>query len=185
MTLKEINVAISQVVAELLKIEVIALSQNFAGLPPFGHLATYDDVDVVEVDDRRCKVRLPAVPLKLPLQIGIYSVYSHECPDCLFIPVQSGALPMALATQHNGLSAMLSDDLIPYTPSGRYIEIRRPKSEIGDTVSMQLIIADPDSLTDSDDLGIPPDYQDQIVKRVVDRFRARGVHDESNDGRNN
>ena len=179
----EVKITICQVIAELLKLETVNLNLPFGSAPPHAMVATYDDVAVTAIDDKYCKITLPAQPISLPMQMGVWLVYRDM--DCPFIPVQPGQMHLAVGSKHTNVSAMIGDKLIPYEPQGKILKVRRSKDDIGDTVTVQLLVIDPDTITDSDMLPLPQDLENQVIIKTLERYGVTLPKDNTPDNLDN
>lgn len=175
----DIHASMGRHINALLKMEAVNFTYPFGTSIPTHHMiATYEDVAVNEISDERSYCTLPATPVALPMQIGIWRI--SNCDHDFFIPLEPGMLNVASKVNHTALSAILGDELIAYEPAGSKVTFNKPKALVGDTVTVQLLTTDIASLDDYALLPIPTDMESTIVNLVVNDFKPR-PHDDSND----
>lgn len=116
-TFQEIKIAVIQVINSLIKSQ--HLTEEMAGgeaIPDGTVLGEYDNVPV-ESYKGVSRATLPAMPVKMPLNIGIFHVGKTDDIINGFIPFGAGELQML------GEEALISDMLgqVGYEPRGKYI----------------------------------------------------------------
>ena len=133
-------------------------------IPSNLHLATYTSVTVTS-DGSRSKATLPAIPINLPRNMGVYDVYDSS--DNHYIPLQRG--------QRNLLRTddLLNDLLgqIGYEVNGKTVYFTKDLTLLGITsVNMDLVVMDLSIYGDNDTLPLPSDLEDEIVNELVVQF---------------
>lgn len=126
----EIKIAVIQTINSLLKLQF--LTEEMSGgesIPEGTMLAEYDNV-AVEPYKGVSRATLPAMPIKLPLNMGVFHVSKTDDIINGFIPFEPGQLQMI------GEEPLISDILgqIGYEPRGKYIVFNKNITE-GDTDS--------------------------------------------------
>jgi hypothetical protein len=120
-TMKEVKIAAVQVINGLIKTQ--HLTEEMAGgeaIPDGTVLAEYDNV-AVESYKGVARCTLPAMPVKMPLNIGIFHVSRTDDIINGFIPFEAGQIQMI------GEEPLLSDILgqVGYEPRGKYLIFNR------------------------------------------------------------
>jgi len=175
----DIRAALNRAVATLLKMDAVNVNFQYGSSIPTHHMvATYDAVPVMGGDCDRSYAILPATPMAMPMQMGIWKVGNCDCDS--FIPLEPGMLNVAGKIKHTALSAMLGEELIAYEPAGNKVTFNRSKEAIGETVSMQLLVMDIASMDEYSQLPIPQDMEDAAFKMVRQSLQLV-PHDDSND----
>lgn len=175
-----IRAALNRAVAQLLNAHAVSVNFQYGSSIPTHHMvATYDSVPVVDSDCDRSYAILPATPMAMPMQMGVWKVGNCDCDS--FVPLEPGMLNVAGKIKHTALSAMLGDELIAYEPSGNKVVFNRPKEAIGETVSMQLLVMDINSMDEYSQLPIPQDMEEAAFRMVRQSLQIV-PHDDSNDG---
>ena len=174
---KEVKVAVSQVMASVLKLQVIEAKEGI----PFSTIAEYE-VDVTEVDDCNSKAELPIQPYALPMGMGVWAVFKPGQENCQFVPIVTGASTLLLNTTHSGMADLLGSEVIGYEPSGRTLKIKRPKSDVGDKLTVQLLVSDLTKMGDNDLLPISQDMETVVIQETLKLLGVNVDHDDTNDG---
>lgn len=178
----DIKASLSRAVAAVLKLEVVNIAMPLgSNIPPFQAIATYENVPVTDVAgcENRSQATLPATPMALPEQMGIYQVTKRNCCDFI-VPVQPGMMTMATNVTHTALSAMLADAVDVYEPNGTKLTFNRSAEALGGSVDMKLVIMDLMSLDDYAQLPVPQDMGSTVINMVVRELQGR-PRDDSND----
>lgn len=179
----EIKLLVVQVINQLLRTErftsQVQLWDNF---PSGVYIATYHNIPVITYGQRSMSI-LPAYPLSLPKNMGLWQVSDENNPDRLFIPLLSGqwgiASPMdylpsvsgIISYENEGLDIIYTSDLTKLYPN--------PVNN----VRVKLLISDISSLTDYDLLPIPPEMEGQVIKSALSLIVAQPVYEHYDDGK--
>lgn len=179
-TAKDVEYALNRAISSLLKMEVMNVSMPFGSYIPTHHmLATYEGITVTDISDCRSKATLPATPIALPMNVGIFRVHSTNCPDP-FVPLEPGMLSVAQGVAHSRLKAMLGEEIVAYEPAGRQLTFNRTADELG-TLTIQLLVTDIESIDEDAELPLPPDLENAAVTIVLQQFAQWRPHDNTND----
>lgn len=177
--MREVIAAIGQEVNTQIK------AQHFGGAMPTGEtipdgsvLATYDNVAVEVWKKTLSRVKLPAIPINLPRDMGVFEISKVDNPHCVFIPALPGQ--SAMLDSQNIISKL--QQFYVYARYGQYLEFN--KNLITDritSVMLRLLVMDVQALGDFDLLPLPADMEAVVVDIVWKKFSARGDSDKSND----
>lgn len=165
-TSTEIKEMIRQTIATRLKLEMLSVNTSMGdNFPPLCMIATYDNIAVVSYG-KRSKSVLPAFPISLPMNQGVWQVSDENNPDRLFIPLQSGqwgvSNSMDYLPEFSGNTGFEVEGLnIIYTTDITKTAINPVKS-----VRVKLLVSDLSSLGDYDLLPIGEDMESDIIKSV-------------------
>jgi len=170
----EIKEVAVQVINSLIKTQ--HFSEELAGgetIPDGSVLTEYDNIDV-EPYKGVSRATLPAMPVKLPLNMGIYHVGKTDDPFNGFIPYEPCQLQMI------GEESMISDVLgqVAYEPMGKYIifnsDITANDEGFAITrVNMRLVIKDLSLWTDYELLPIPASMEAEVIEKVFTFLSAQ------------
>lgn len=174
-SMNEVKIAIGQVCNSLLKIDYFQTNAKWGEMIPNGTvLGLYEDI-IVDKWRGKSRAILPIKPLKLPRNMGVWSVFPSGEPDKEFIPVEMGqwsllqSQPMIndilgqCGYETYGNQILFTKDLTP--PTGTY------------KVSMRLAIMDITQYTDYDVLPILPEMEWQIKQEVIKLFSGQPLPD--------
>jgi hypothetical protein len=172
----EVKIAIGQVANSLLKVDYLTVNAKLGETIANGTvLGLYEGITPTSYQTGKSKATLPIKPLKLPRNMGIFSVFlSHE-PDNEFIPLQMG--------QRNLLASQpLINDLlgqVGYENFGLELVFTKdlPLLYPDKTLSMRLAIMDISEYGDYDVLPLLPEHEFQIKQEVVKMFSGIGIAD--------
>lgn len=172
----EIKIAIGQVCNQLLKTEHIAINEKLGEKIPNGSVvATYDGIATLSTTNGKSKAVLPIKPLKLPRNIGIFSVYLTNYPDDEFIPLQMGQL--ALIKTQPMINEVLGQT--SYENYGMELSFNKdlPLLFPSETITIRAVVTDISQLDDYDPLPIPPEMEWTIKQEVLKLYGAEGISD--------
>jgi hypothetical protein len=173
--IREIMISVGQTANALLKTEYLQVNVPMQETIPNGAmLGLYERIEVTQwLTKSKCK--LPIKPIKLPRNMGVFSVFSPLDPDCEYIPLEMGQSSLLQ-------SQPLINDLlgqIGYTTYGDEIvftkDLTLPNTPV--YVSMRLVILDITLYGDWDILPILPEQEFQIKKEVVAMYLGEPVAD--------
>jgi len=161
----ELKAYCAAIINRLLKTEYFSVNSKIGETIQNGTvLGLYENIDVVPYGGGRSKSTLPAKPLNLPRNMGVFSVFLMDEPDKEFIPLQMGQFNLLksqrmingllgqIGFEVYGLEVIYSKDLTQIFPNKK--------------VAMRLAILDPEQYGDYDILPLPPEYETQIIEEV-------------------
>lgn len=157
---EEIAEYIGQCVNKMLKAEQFNVTMAAGETIPAGlMLATYENIPV-EKYKNSSRAKLPAAPINLPRNMGLYFVGTD---DCEYIPLQPGQRRM-IATQ-----SLLNELLgVTYEPENGYAVFSKDLSD--KEVSMKLVVMDIGKYGSHELLPISADMEKDVIDMVVARF---------------
>lgn len=176
-SINEIKISVGQVANSLLKTEHFQINGKMGEMIPNGSvLGLYEGITPISWVNGRSKANLPIKPLKLPRNMGIWSIYLTDNPENEFIPLQMGQTNLIKS------QPMINDLLgqIGYEPLGALdIAFTKdlPQLYPGKTLSMRLAIMDISQYGDYDILPILPEQEWQIKQEVIKLYSNVGVTD--------
>jgi hypothetical protein len=130
-------------------------------------IAEYSDIPV-ESYKNVARAKLPATPVSMPLNMGIWHVGPNDNINEQYIPLQSGQFAMAKDVK------LLGEMVKGYQPMNGYIVFSEDIRAAGvDEVYMQLLVTDIMSLSDWDILPVPQDMEAEIVTNVYNMLVQR------------
>jgi hypothetical protein len=167
----------SQVLATVLKTEFLTVHLPSGETIPAGScLAVYEDLPVESYLDRS-RVKLPAIPVKLHMNMGVFHIGDNLCPDSQWIPLSPGQ-GAQIKTQ-DFISDLLGQTW--YDIEGGYAVANKDVSKLKDgsqnTVRMKLVVMEPSHYGDFDVLPITPEMAHQCVIECVNFFMGTPAPD--------
>lgn len=163
----DLKLAVCQAINQLYKMEQFNVNLPGGETIPNGcMIATYDNVAVTSYKNVS-KSTLPAVPIGLLRNMGVFHISRTNDINNPFIPLQSGQMAML------GGERLLSDLLgqSGYEVYGNEVIYNTDLTAASVTsVFMRLIVADPSSYGDYDVVPVPAEHEGTIVQMVYEKF---------------
>lgn len=178
----ELKIACAQVINKMLKVEYLSINNKMGETIPNGSvLGLYDGILPVSWITGRSKATLPIKPIKLPRNMGIWSIYRTLDPENEFIPLQMGQYNLLKSqSQINGLLGQIG-----YEPlGGMDIAFTKDLTSIfpTETLSMRLAILDASQYGDYDPLPLPPEFEFDVITQVVQLYSTQPIPSKVVDG---
>jgi len=166
---EEIYASIAQVANTVLKGSYMAENLPMAELIPNGAMiASYESVAVSSYG-QVCKATLPVKPIKLPRNMGVYSVFDPNDPVNEYIPIEMGHA--ALLGSQPVLNSILG---VGYECYGMDLIFTTDLTLLGiSALTMRLVVLDMSLYSEWDPLPIIADQEYQIKKMVLELHGAQ------------
>lgn len=168
----------------LLKTETISLNRQLGDSAPTNLVVgTYEDVTVTTWNTVQSRAVLPAIPVSLPINMGVWwvSEYTQDATrHDQFVPMQLGQWSLI-----KDFESLVEGGLVlgnqSYEVEGKYLVFPSDLSAI--TLTIKLILSDISTLGDYDLLPMPADYATEVINKVLQRFGVAPIKtDDTNDG---
>ena len=171
--INELKIAVAQLCNKLLKVDYLQTNLPMMEMIPNGSvLGLYENILVTSISGKAI-CTLPIKPIKLPRNIGVFSLFDEQCE---YIPLEMG--------QANLLQSQpLLNNLLGQTGYEVFGDrvIFTTDITIGDDnpkyVSARLLILDANQYSDYDPLPILPEMEWDIKKEVVATYLGEPVAD--------
>lgn len=178
-SIPELKIAICQVANSLLKVDYLQINARWGEMIPNGSvLGLYENIPVTAYKNRS-QAQLPVKPVKLPRNMGVWSVFLTDQPDKEFIPLEMGQ--WSLLQSQPLINNLL--DQTGYEVYGNQIvftkDLRRPGETV--TVNIRLVILDFSQYGDWDPLPILPEMEWQIKQEVLKLYGVEPEPDKTVD----
>ncbi len=173
--INEIKISVCQVANQLLKMEYFSTLTPLQEFIPNGAaIATYENNLVVPWSNTS-KTVLPAMPLRLPRNLGVYQVFAQSDYFTEFIPLQLGE---ASIIRSQGLVSQLSG-YTGYEVSGLDViftqDLTTPNVPV--YVTIRLVILDFTQYGDWDPLPLAPEQEWEIKQQVYKLYMNEQIPD--------
>lgn len=123
--------------------------------------------------DAKAQATLPTQPINLPRGMGVWRVYDATDPLSEFIPVQSG--------QYHGYEAMLGESLDLNNAyvyfDNKTLVFNKTAEDLPGSLKVQLVVVDPDEVSETDLLPIPADMEEQVIMEVLAMIQPQRPED--------
>jgi hypothetical protein len=180
-TIDELKIAVAQVANTIFKVEHLA--QNLAldeRIPNGTSLGTYTGIEVSQYGNNVSMATLPAMPIKLPRDVGCFSIYPTNHPELEFVPIQMGQANL-LRSQPSFLNDLAGH--IGYERQGlniyftRDITVMQLDEEQVTTIEARLAIMDFSAYDDWTPIPVPAEQEWEIKKQVVAMYSTQPIAD--------
>lgn len=165
--IEDLQEVIGQTINRLFKQEQLTVNMPSGETIPEGvMLATYDGLVPVKYKSVS-KITLPAVPISLPRNMGVFHVSRTDDISDGFIPLQTGQLSLIKG------ESLISDLLgyVGYEVVGNDVIFNKDlTAEEGVTILVRLALMDINSYDDYMPLPFPADMEGQIVQETFKLF---------------
>lgn len=167
--IREVKILVEQAINAILKLQVSESFKVGAYDVPKTSLLTYTCTVNQDVANNRAYITLPAVPLTLPMDMGIWSIYSSSSALAPYIPIPSQDI---LVLQGTNLSYL--EGQIGYYTIGTKVYFTKDITLVANgsvsSVVAQLLVADFTKLSDTDMLPISPEVESAVIASVLDQI---------------
>jgi len=171
----EIYEGINQVVNSMLKAEHFTVNGQMGETIPNGSIITEYRLQVENYGINKSRVTLPAMPIKLPRNMGIFQVMGEDTdgypdPNQVFIPCQMGEMNM-LRSQRPIISDLGGQGA--YEPKGMRLTFNKDLTASGSDpvyVYVNLVLMDISAYEEWDTLPLLPEMEDEVIRRLRERF---------------
>jgi hypothetical protein len=178
LTMTEIYEGINQVINAMIKADHVQFNEQMGEMIPNGSILAQYRLQVSQYGNNRSRVTLPAKPVKLRRNMGVFQVTQVDGngdpnPDHVFVPLQMGEGAL-LKSQRPILSALGGQ--AGYENKGMYLEFTKNLTAGEENpvyVDVYLILMDVSAYEEWEELPILPEMEDEIIQRLVQRFQPR------------
>lgn len=177
LSLRELSLYVSQALANIVRYRYFD-SKNIGEPHISGSLIFTFDNQQVSLDTAKnlYYVTLPSTSIDLPDDMGVYSVSSQQDQSLVFVPVSPN-----FAAIYRGTRAEKLDGRYGYWLEGNRIYVHGLND--ADCQLLVKMVASVDGISDNQAINIPPDIQEEIVKKTVELYSLqRNEKDVTNDG---
>jgi hypothetical protein len=169
--LREINLLVNQSINKVLKLQV---AESFkAGLVdvPRCNLIEYTCAVTSQSANNRAFITLPAIPITLPLDMGIWSIAASSAAMTPYIPIPAQDV---LVFQGTNLSAL--EQQIGYYVQGKAVYFTKDITLLANgsitSVIVNLLVSDFSAISDNELLPISPEVESTIMEDVLNTLGA-------------
>jgi len=165
---------IEQSINKLLKPEAFSLIQGEYVDIPRCNIIKYSPVSTVsDSDNNRAYAELPAIPLSLPLNMGVWQVNSSSAAFEPYIPINSQdwsvmGVSFSSGAQSGGINSSYLEQQIGFYVEGTRIYFTKDiKTQGIDNVDVHLLVSDLSQVGDNDLLPINPEIESSIIQDII------------------
>ena len=167
---REMKIYLEQAINELLKAEFMQARRYGEFEIPNCMIITYTGQTVVQdTPNARAYVDLPAIPVHLPKNMGVWSVTKANNPLSAYIPIPMDFLEVMGTTNVSYL-----EQQIGYYVYGKRIyfnkDITLAANGSVSSVDLKLLVSDFSNFTDTELLPINADMEAMVVQRTIEKL---------------
>lgn len=178
--LYEIRLVCEQVINKLLKAEYFQANIGMGEtIPNASSLCTYESIPVVKYKNVS-KATLPAYPIKLPLNMGVFMIFGNDDVKNVYVPLQMGDIAMI---DKEPIVSQLSG-IVGYEVDGMDVIFNKDITAANPAVTkvtMRLVVMDISQYGDYDILPLPSDYEWAVINEVCKFYGVEPNPDKIND----
>jgi hypothetical protein len=168
--LREIKLIVEQSINKVLKIQV---ADSFkAGMydVPRCNLIQYTCAVTSEPSNSRAFINLPAIPLTLPMDMGIWSIAASAAALTPYIPIPAQDV-LVFGTIANGTNLSYLEGQVGYYVQGKKIYFTKDITTVGNgsitSVVVNLLVMDFSQIGDNELFPISPEVESTIIEDVL------------------
>lgn len=176
--IREVKLLVEQIINKALKVQVAESFQ--AGLVDVPKCSLTEFTRTVNSDstNSRSYITLPAVPLTLPLDLGVWSISATTATATPYIPIPAQDV-LVFGTIATGSNVSYLEGQVGYYVQGMKVyftkDITLSANGSITSVKVNLLTSDFSTLTDTDILPISPDLESAIIEEVLTLIGAGKV----------
>jgi hypothetical protein len=182
LTETEIYEGINQVVNAMIKADHLSFNEQIGELIPNGGILAQYRLPVSSYGPNRSRATLPAMPVKLRRNMGVFQVNAvspegDSQPDYAYIPLQTGEGSL-LRSQRPILSNLGGQ--CGYESKGIFLEFTKNLTAGEQNtvyVDVYIVLMDVSAYEEWETLPILPEMEDEIIRRLVERFGIKTISD--------
>lgn len=169
---EEIKLAITDISNFVLKTEILNISYNLdnGSIIEGSAIVTYENIKVKRSvpygDIITATADMPATPMMLPDQSGVFQVYPSGRPHLQYKYIPSG---MVSAWLNNKVVSPLHKNLFTWN-SGKITIFNDLFGQSFDEIDVQLVVSPLEKAGDNDPLPLSPELRDKVLIGVLARF---------------
>lgn len=168
---RELLLLIEQSINSILKLQV---SESFkVGLVevPLCNLVEYTASVTSDSSNSRSYITLPAIPLNLPMNMGIWSIAASGSAVTPYIPIPSQDV-LVFGTIASGTNLSYLEGQVGYYQQGKRVFFTKDITTVANgsitSVVVNLLVTDFSQLTGTDLLPISPEVETLVIQNVLE-----------------
>lgn len=173
----EVNALVLQATARHLKLQHYENKKAGGHDIPSSSLVQYNVKLEADPDTGHYMAKLPAVPLSLPKDMGVWQVHERGNYENVFIPLISGWINRTSSLYGNRLEGRMGYAL----QGSKLLFAKHPKLDKIKEVTLHLIVADISKLAPYDLFPAPADMVMTIIEDVLNILKGRAPKPQAND----
>tara|TARA_Y100001937_G_scaffold49027_2_gene68342 strand:- start:9971 stop:10666 length:696 start_codon:yes stop_codon:yes gene_type:complete len=178
---RELHLMIEQSINKILKVQTFErFREGYVDIPRCNIIKYANQTVTSDSNNSRATVALPAIPLSLPMDMGVWSITKNNDITTTYIPIPSQDFHVmdiafsSLNTQSSGLNASYLEQQVGYYVQGKSIHFTKDitQSALGSVtaVDLYLLVSDMSKFTDTEILPVNPEVEAEVIDDVFARI---------------
>lgn len=174
---REVKILIEQAMNRVLKAQTFErFTDGYIDIPRCNVVKYSSQSVTADASNNRSYVDLPAIPISLPMDMGVWQVNATGSPYAAYIPIvaqdfQVMGVGYSGSNQSDGINTSYLEQQVGYYIEGRRVYFTSDISSVS-TVDVHLLVNDLSQLGDNDILPLSPEYELDVIQEV---FRILGM----------
>jgi len=169
---REVKILIEQAMNKILKAQTFERFRDGYIDIPRCNLIKYSSQNVTaDASNNRSYVDLPALPISLPMDMGVWQINATTTPHAAYIPIaaqdwQVMGVGYTSGTQTDGINSSYLEQQTGYYVEGKRVYFTSDISAVS-TVDIHLLVSDISQSGDNDILPLSPEYESDVIQEVL------------------
>lgn len=169
--IREVKLVLEQSINKVLKLQVAeSFKAGFVDIPRC-NLIEYSCAVTSEPTNSRAYIELPAVPLTLPLDMGVWSISASNAALTPYIPIPAQDV-LVFGTISTGNNVSYLEGQVGYYVQGKRVYFTKDITQVANgsitSVVTNLVVSDFDKFTDNELLPISPEVVTTVINDVLE-----------------
>ncbi len=168
--IREVIILVRQSLNKVLKLQVAESFKAGEYDVPKCNLIQYTCSTVSEPGNSRAYIALPVIPITLPMDMGIWSIAATNSALSPYLPIPSQDV-LVFGTVANGTNVSALEGQVGYYVQGKRVyftkDITTSANGSISSVIVNLLVADFNSITDTEMLPISPEVESAVIDDVL------------------
>jgi hypothetical protein len=176
--LREIILLVNQSINKVLKLQVAESFKAGEYDIPKSSLLEYACAVTSQPSNSRAFITLPAIPISLPMDMGIWSISAANSALNPYLPIPSQDV-LVFGTIANGTNLSYLEGQVGYYLQGTRVYFTKDITTVANgsitSVTVNLLVMDFNKITDNEMLPISPEVESAIIEDVLQTIGAGRV----------
>lgn len=168
--IREVMLLVRQSLNKVLKLQVAESFKAGEYDIPKCNLLQYTCATVSDSANSRAYIVLPAIPITLPMDMGIWSISAASAALAPYLPIPSQDI-LVFGTVANGTNVSALEGQVGYYVQGKRVYFTKDITTSGNglisSVIVNLFVADFDVISDTEMLPVSPEVESAIIDDVL------------------
>lgn len=175
---REIKIMVEQAMNKILKAQTFErFTDGYIDIPRCNLIKYASQAVVADASNNRAYVDLPAIPLSLPMDMGVWLINAVGSPHTPYIPLSSQdwhvmGVSFSSGTQTGGITSSYLEGQVGYYIEGKRVYFTKDikTDDSVDNADVTLLVADLSQLGDNDLLPLNPETESMVLEDVFNQL---------------